>query len=59
MSHKSKLPLKSTAAPEIFEVGEAINEVKNIMDPLCSILRISFKLTVVTDAEELYKQPII
>ena len=54
ISHKSKRPVRSTAAAEILAVGEAIDEGKVVKATLSELLGISLKLMVLTDSKDLY-----
>lgn len=53
-SHKSKRPIRSTAAAEILAVGEGIDEGKVIKSIMQMIFNRKIKLMVITDSKDLF-----
>ena len=54
VSHKSKSPVKSIGAAEIFAASEAIDEGKVLCRALKALLGAQVELIIVVDSKDLY-----
>lgn len=54
ISHKSRRPVKSTAAAEILAAGEAIDEIVVLRPAIESLYQVKVRTAVLADSKDLY-----